>query len=105
MEDTSEGIRKLLRDSVFLGLIGLALLFGGLLGAVSWHSWATPSHPYKAFMESDEAFNRRAEAWKAQMDERGQNAVVPMAWAIPMTIVGIGGALLCGGVIIARNDK
>lgn len=103
MERDLNGLRALLRDSVFLGLLGLGLLFGGLVGAVSWNSWATPEHPYPAFMEKEEVYQRRVAAWQMAIDERGRNAVVPLVWAVPMTVTGLLGAGVCAVVLIVRN--
>ena len=98
-------LKELVRDSFAVALIGLACLFMGLVGAVSWHSHCRPSVPNINSWTKPESAELMFQQYNQDVADIGKDAVVPKTYAVAMTVVGFAGCVLAFGVVIYRNQE
>lgn len=98
-----DSIRDYFLDDICLAVVGLALFFGGLVGAVSWNDHLYPHVPVVTPRMTQQQVDAVFEKYSREVERVGQAAVVSFVWAVPMTITGFLGAVICLGVVAHRN--
>ena len=84
-------------------LLGL-VLFG--FGLINWYDSARPTNPTFYGHLEGEKLKQAIELWEKQQVEVGQRAVVPLVYAVPLTLLGLGvSGLSIGAVVRVTANK
>lgn len=107
MDEFLDGIRKLLRDSVFLAFLGLGAGTLGMASAISWASDTEPNRPgiHNPKIETPEQYSYRFEEYERGMAKVGRHAVIRYPWSVSLTFFGFGVCAACALTIAIRNDS